>query len=130
LCLEQKRAWHIITPLNVSAMEKAAGYLIGQHDFTTFRAKDCQSRSSIKTIHEIRFTQDESLIEMHIRAPSFLHHQVRNIMGTLVLVGRGIWMPERVKTALEARDRAAGGPTAPPYGLFFVHIVYPAGRKT
>jgi tRNA pseudouridine38-40 synthase len=106
-------------------MEKAAQYLVGQHDFTTFRAKDCQSRSPIKTIHEIRFVQDGELIEVHIRAPSFLHCQVRNIVGTLALVGRGIWPIWRVKTALKAKERAAGGPTAPPHGLFFSHVVYP-----
>jgi tRNA pseudouridine38-40 synthase len=128
LCLDKKRAWHIITPLDVPDMEKAAQYLVGQHDFTTFRAKDCQSRSPIKTIYEIRFMQEGALIEMYIRAPSFLHCQVRNIMGTLVLVGRRVWPARRIKTALEAKDRAAGGPTAPPHGLFFARVVYPAKR--
>jgi tRNA pseudouridine38-40 synthase len=129
LCLERQRAWHIITPLDTPPMEEAAQYLVGQHDFTTFRAKDCQSHSPTKTIHTIRFLQQNSLIEMHISAPSFLHHQVRNIMGTLVLVGRHAWTPKRVENALEAKKRAAAGPTAPPHGLFFTHVTYPKAQK-
>ncbi|MDR0406488.1 MAG: tRNA pseudouridine(38-40) synthase TruA [Holosporales bacterium] len=125
LCLDRNRAWHITTPLDVAAMNKAAQYLVGHHDFTTFRAKDCQSLSPVKTIYAIHFTSEDSFITMHIKAPSFLHHQVRNMIGTLVQVGRGTWKPEQVKEALEAKARAAGGPTAPPSGLFFVRVVYP-----
>ncbi|MDR2412359.1 MAG: tRNA pseudouridine(38-40) synthase TruA [Holosporales bacterium] len=128
LCLEKNRAWSIRAPLDVSAMEKAADYLIGRHDFTTFRAKDCQSLSPVKTLHTLRCLRQGELITIHACAPSFLHHQVRNIVGTLVLVGRGSWPPERVREALATKSRAAGGPTAPPQGLFFLRAVY-AGEK-
>ncbi|MDR1267067.1 MAG: tRNA pseudouridine(38-40) synthase TruA [Holosporales bacterium] len=124
LCLEKHRAWSMRSPLDVAAMEMAVQCLVGQHDFTTFRAKDCQSRSPVKTLNAIHVARQEDRITIHVRAPSFLHHQVRNIVGSLVLVGRGFWSSEHFCEALEAKSRAAGGPTAPPQGLFFSHVTY------
>lgn len=108
-------------------MNEAAQYLIGTFDFTSFRASECQANSPIKTLEKLEVTrsiEDPLEIRIHTESRSFLHHQVRNMVGTLVLVGKGSWKPIRVKKALEACNRAAGGPTAPADGLYFVKVDY------
>lgn len=127
---EQGLVWHFKRPLDVAAMAEAARSLLGHHDFTTFRDSECQAKSPVRTLDRLDVLErpyDESggreiLIEAEGR--SFLHHQVRNIVGTLVLVGEGKWRPADVKTALEARDRTKGGPTAPAEGLALVRVEY------
>ena len=127
--LDAGRVWHVAVPLDVEAMGKAAGCLVGRHDFTTFRSVHCQSDSPVKTLDrlEVRKAGDEILIEAAAR--SFLHHQVRSMVGCLALVGRGQWTPEDMKAALEAKDRAALGLNAPPQGLYFVEAVYSAASS-
>lgn len=124
--LQKKRAWWIPRPLDIHAMEQAAQILIGYHDLSSFRGKNCQASSPFRTIHKIFFCKDPALqeIHMHIQAPSFLYHQVRNIMGTLVLVGQGRWTNETFHAALLCKKRCAGGPQAPPYGLYLTRINY------
>ncbi len=117
-------SWWVRAPLDAEAMDAAAKTLIGNHDFTTFRAAYCQAKSPVKTLDVLTVTRDGETIEIHARARSFLHHQVRNIVGTLKLVGEEKWTPADVKSALEKKDRAAGGPTAPPDGLYLVEVVY------
>ena len=117
-------AWHIPHPLDIKAMEKGAAFLIGTHDFSTFRTVHCQSKSPIKTLDEIRLTQENDTLLIHVSALSFLHHQVRNIVGTLALVGKGQWTPQEMQKALLAKDRTAGGPTAPPHGLYLTKVLY------
>lgn len=124
LALDATRAWHIVKPLDVAAMRDASRYLIGQHDFTSFRASECQSKSPIKTLDAIDFMAEHEDVTLHVMARSFLHHQVRNMVGTLAEVGTGKWKPERVKAALEMKDRRAGGPTAPAHGLYFTKVEY------
>jgi tRNA pseudouridine38-40 synthase len=128
---EQGRVWHFKKPLDLKAMREAAKYFVGHHDFTTFRASECQAKSPERTLDRLELFErpyDESggveiLIEAEAR--SFLHHMVRNIVGTLGLVGEGKWQqPQDVKTALDARDRTKGGPTAPADGLTLVRVDY------
>jgi tRNA pseudouridine38-40 synthase len=127
---DRSRVWQVPTPLDVQAVRQGAGHLIGHHDFTTFRSAMCQSNSPVKTLDEIRV---EVLpypggieLRFHLRARSFLHNQVRSIIGTLERVGSGAWPPDRVRDALEARDRAARGPVCPPQGLYLSGVVYAA----
>ncbi len=124
LTIDLNRAYHVPLPLNVDAMNKAAQFLIGHHDFTTFRAASCQGLSPFKTLEQAEFIKTGHLIEFHTRSKSFLHHHVRNMVGALCLVGLGKWQPIQVQTALLAKDRAAGGPTAPPEGLYLNQIIY------
>jgi tRNA pseudouridine38-40 synthase len=123
--IDRGRVWHIGDPLDTEAMAQGAAMLIGRHDFTTFRSAHCQSDSPIKTLDrlDVRREGDEILIEAAAR--SFLHHQVRSMVGCLALVGRGQWKPGDIKRALDARDRAALGFNAPPDGLYFVEATYP-----
>ena len=123
--LEAGKVWHVAVPLDLAAMEEGAAMLVGHHDFTTFRSVHCQSDSPEKTLDrlDVRREGEEVLIEAAAR--SFLHHQVRSMVGCLALVGRGRWKPEEIRTALEARDRAALGLNAPPHGLYFVEAIYP-----
>ena len=125
LALMADRAWHVPKVLDVVPMQEAAQLLIGHHDFTTFRAQYCQSKSPFKTMDEVTVTRDDELIIFHVRARSFLYHQVRNMVGTLMMVGTGQWTINDFKTAFEARDRSKGGPTAPPQGLIFWEVNYP-----
>ena len=121
-------AWRVRKSLDIAAMKEGAQYLIGHHDFTTFRSTMCQAKSPVKTLDEIRIeseiTSRQAEIRFHVRARSFLHNQVRSIVGTLERVGTGSWAPDDVKTALEARDRAACGPVAPPDGLYLAGVSY------
>jgi tRNA pseudouridine38-40 synthase len=122
--LDIGRMWHVPYDLDIAAMRAGAAHLIGQHDFTSFRATECQAKSPVKTLDRFDIVQDGELLAFEVGARSFLHHQVRNMVGTLVLVGRGKWKPEQVAEALQARDRSAAGPTAPPDGLYLVGVDY------
>jgi tRNA pseudouridine38-40 synthase len=119
------RVWHVHTSLDATAMHDAAQTLLGRHDFTSFRAASCQAKSPLRTLDRLDVTRDGDLIEVVAEARSFLHHQVRNMVGTLKLVGDGHWPVERVAAALAARDRAAAGPTAPAEGLCLTAVRYP-----
>jgi len=110
--------------LDVNKMQEAANYLLGKHDFSSFRASECQSNSPIRTVDKIDFIRDGENIEIRVSALSFLHHMVRNIVGSLILVGEGKWQPIKMKEVLEAADRRAAGPTAPAHGLYFVQVDY------
>jgi tRNA pseudouridine38-40 synthase len=125
LTLDRGRAWQVARPLDVARMQAAAELLLGTHDFTSFRATDCQARSPIKTLDRLIVIQDGEQIVIHAAARSFLHHQVRNMVGSLKWVGEGHWQPADLAAALAARDRRAGGPTAPPDGLVLSEVIYP-----
>jgi tRNA pseudouridine38-40 synthase len=124
LALERGRAWLVSAPLDAAAMQDAAARLVGRHDFTSFRATQCQAASPVKTLERLTVTRRGEAIEVAAAARSFLHHQVRNMVGTLRLVGEGRWTADDVAAALAARDRAAAGPTAPADGLFLVGVDY------
>ncbi len=125
LTLDRDRAWRVAVPLDAAAMHAAAQILVGKHDFTSFRAADCQAESPVKTLDALAVTRLAEEIEVTARARSFLHHQVRNMVGTLRLVGEGKWSARDVERALAARDRAAAGATAPAEGLYLVAVKYP-----
>ncbi|MFT8587012.1 tRNA pseudouridine(38-40) synthase TruA [Acetobacter papayae] len=116
--------WHVKSPLNAERMNEAASLLLGMHDFTSFRAVACQARSPLRTLDHLAVQRDGDEILVTAKARSFLHHQVRNMVGTLKLVGTGQWTPERVMQALAARDRSAAGPTAPAEGLYLNGVGY------
>ena len=119
------RVWWVYHPLNVEAMNKVAQNLVGKHDFSTFRASECQAKSPIKTLSKISVVRkDDDMIEVRVSARSFLYHQVRNIVGTLALVGQGKWSEEDFVRAFNACDRRCGGPTAPADGLYFDYAEY------
>jgi len=126
---DRGRAWHILNPLDIDAMREGAAHLVGLHDFTTFRSTLCQSKSPVKTLDEIsidsRPVAGGTEYRFHLRARSFLHNQVRSIVGTLERVGAGSWAPADVKAALDAKDRAACGPVCPPQGLYLTGVAYP-----
>ncbi|KQI67797.1 pseudouridine synthase [Loktanella sp. 3ANDIMAR09] len=121
--------WRVNHPLDAAAMQAGANHLLGRHDFTTFRAAQCQADSPVRTLDELRIetrdTHAGQLLHIHVRARSFLHNQVRSFVGTLERVGAGQWHPDDVKTALAARDRSACGPVCPPYGLYLAGVGYP-----
>jgi len=123
--LERGRVWHVAPPLDLDAMQAGGRHLVGHHDFSTFRDSLCQAKSPVKTLDVLDVTTDGEEIHIAARARSFLHHQVRNMAGTLKLVGLGQWRPDHVATALAACDRRAGGPTAPAEGLALVAVDYP-----
>lgn len=127
LTLELGRAWLVKSPLDTQAMHRAAQALIGKHDFTTFRSKQCQSQSPLKTLDSIAVRREGANVLIETAARSFLHHQVRSMVGCLALVGLGHWREEQIAEALAARDRTALGHNAPPEGLYFVEAVYPEG---
>jgi len=123
--LERGKVWHIPVPLDVGAMQAGARFLVGRHDFTTFRSVQCQSDSPVKTLDRLEVSRVGEEVHVQAAARSFLHHQVRSMVGCLALVGRGQWQPEDIRRALEARDRSALGFNAPPHGLYFVEAMYP-----
>jgi tRNA pseudouridine38-40 synthase len=125
LTIDADYAWHVSKVLDIAAMQQAADLLIGKHDFSTFRAQNCQANSPIRNMDKLYFTQEGAEIVMHTEARSFLYHQVRNIIGTLSLVGTGRWTIDDFKTAFAAHDRSKGGPTAPAHGLYFWAVTYP-----
>jgi tRNA pseudouridine38-40 synthase len=124
LALDSGRAWRVPVTLHADAMDEAARVLVGRHDFTTFRSAHCQSASPLKTLDKLRVRRLGERIEIEASARSFLHHQVRSMVGCLELVGRGKWTKSDLKAALEAKDRAALGFNAPPDGLYFVAARY------
>lgn len=123
--VERGRVWHVRASLDADAMQAAGQRLVGRHDFTTFRAAMCQARSPVKTLDKIAVERAGDEIRFHVEARSFLHRQVRNMVGTLERVGAGKWTAADVSAALAARDRSAGGPTAPAAGLYLVSVHYP-----
>lgn len=118
------RVWHVQVPLDAAAMRAASQSLLGRHDFTSFRATACQAKSPLRTLDRLDVTRNGEVIEIIAEARSFLHHQVRNIVGTLKLVGEGRWPVERVAAVLAAHDRTAAGPTAPAEGLCLIGVRY------
>jgi len=123
--LDHGRVWHIPVPLEVEAMREGAAHLVGRHDFTTFRSAQCQSDSPVKTLDRLEVSKVGEEIHIEAAARSFLHHQVRSMVGCLAMVGRGQWEPGDIEKALEARNRSALGFNAPPDGLYFVEAIYP-----
>jgi len=124
LALERGHVWHIVRDLDAEAMHHAAQALVGQHDFTTFRAAECQAKSPVKTLDRLDVRSLAGEIHIEASARSFLHHQVRSMVGSLKLVGEGKWHPRDVAAALASRDRSACGPVAPPDGLYLVRVDY------
>jgi tRNA pseudouridine38-40 synthase len=122
--IDRLRVWHVAPPLDLAAMQAGARHLVGRHDFSTFRDSLCQAKTPVKTLDALEVSRTGDEIHIEARARSFLHHQVRNMAGTLKLVGLGRWVPDDVATALAARDRRAGGPTAPAEGLYLVAVRY------
>lgn len=122
--LDAGRVWHVAVVLDADAMHAAAQRLVGHHDFTSFRATQCQAPSPEKTLDQLDVSRDGDRVVVTARARSFLHHQVRNMVGTLRLVGEGKWSTQDVSAALAARDRTAAGPTAPADGLYLTDVLY------
>ena len=122
--LDRNRVWHVPQELDINAMKKAAKYFKGNHDFTSFRATECQAKSPVKTLDKIKIEQVGEYIYLYFSAKSFLHHMVRNMTGTLVEVGLGRKNPKDIPQILKAKDRAKAGQTAPACGLYFVKVDY------
>lgn len=129
LTVDLGRAWHVKVPLDAALMQKAAQLLLGHHDFTTFRASHCQAKSPMRTLDRLDVHRIGEDIEVIAEARSFLHHQVRNMVGSLSMVGIGKWSMDRLVAAMEARDRAKGGPTAPADGLYLTAVRYAQGDR-
>lgn len=125
LALESQRAWKVPQPLDADAMHAAAQQLVGLHDFTTFRSAHCQSESPVKTLDRFDVRREDEHVLIEAAARSFLHHQVRSMVGCLAFVGMGRWIADDLQRALEAKNRAALAFNAPPDGLYFVRAVYP-----
>ncbi|MBX9883437.1 MAG: tRNA pseudouridine(38-40) synthase TruA [Novosphingobium sp.] len=125
LVLEAARAWRIAQPLDAAAMHEAAQVLVGRHDFTTFRSAQCQSASPVKALRHLSVRREGDHVLITAEARSFLHHQVRSMVGCLALVGEGRWTADDLRAALEACDRSALGHNAPPDGLYFMRALYP-----
>jgi tRNA pseudouridine38-40 synthase len=124
LALERDRAWKIARPMDAEAMHKAAQHLVGNHDFTTFRSTECQAKSPVKTLDQLDVTRAGDEIRISVSARSFLHNQVRSMVGSLAQVGEGRWSAEDLKKALDSKDRTACGPVAPACGLYLVRVDY------
>jgi tRNA pseudouridine38-40 synthase len=122
--LEAGKVWHVSTKLDAESMRNAAQVLVGQHDFTTFRAAECQAASPVKTLDKLEVTKRGEEIHIEASARSFLHHQIRSFAGSLKLVGEGKWTKADLEQALQAKDRSACGPVAPPDGLYLVRVDY------
>jgi tRNA pseudouridine38-40 synthase len=124
LALDQHRAWRVPRPLDAAAMHDAAQRLVGRHDFTTFRSTECQAKSPVKTLDRLDVTRDGDEVRVATMARSFLHNQVRSMVGSLVHVGEGKWSADDLAATLAARDRTACGQVAPPQGLYLVRVEY------
>jgi tRNA pseudouridine38-40 synthase len=124
LTLDAGHAWRVPRPLDAAAMQEAAQRLVGKHDFTTFRAAECQAKSPVKTLQSLDVERAGDEVTVTASARSFLHHQVRSMVGSLVMVGEGKWNADDLERALKARDRAACGPVAPPDGLYLMRVDY------
>lgn len=127
--LEAGLVWHIARPLNITQIQQAAELLRGRHDFSTFRAQHCQAKSPIRTLDEMTILAVDETILFTTQARSFLYHQVRNMVGSLALVGKGRWSVDDFAAAFKAADRSKGGPTAPAQGLYFLGPLYPAATE-
>ena len=125
--LDRGHVWHVGRALDVAAMQEGARLLLGSHDFTTFRAAECQAKSPVKTLDRFDVSRQGDEVVFYASARSFLHHQVRSMVGSLKLVGEGKWRPHSMAAALNARDRSACGPVAPPEGLTLITVDYPGG---
>lgn len=125
LVLEKNRAWQVYRPLDVQKMHDSAQALLGEHDFSAFRSSKCQALSPVKSIDKISVFEKEGVIEGHISARSFMHHQVRSIMGCLKMVGDGVWPVTGVEEVLTSCDRTKCAPLAPSCGLYLKHVDYP-----
>ena len=125
--LELGRVWHLPHGLDVAAMQEGAGLLLGHHDFTSFRASACQANSPLRTLDRLDVRREADAVVIRAEARSFLHHQVRNMVGTLAQIGSGRWAPPRMAAILAARDRSAAGPTAPAAGLCLLAVRYAGG---
>jgi tRNA pseudouridine38-40 synthase len=128
LALDRNRAWHVPLPLDADAMHEAAQSLLGKHDFTTFRSVKCQARSPVKTLDEISVERRAEEVWLYTRAQSFMHNQVRAMVGSLKMVGEGKWPVGQIAEALAACERTACGPTAPACGLYFDTVTFGARR--
>jgi len=125
LTLARGQAWRIPRPLDVPAMHEAAQRLVGKHDFTTFRSTECQAKSPVKTLDQLDVVREGDRVYVIASARSFLHNQVRSMVGSLVMVGDGKWRADDISAALAARDRTACGQVAPPDGLYLMRVDYP-----
>ena len=126
--LDRDQVWHVPVPLDVAKMADAAAVLVGRHDFNSFRSVSCQAKSSVRTLDALSVRREGEEVLIDVGARSFLHNQVRILVGTLALVGRGQWSRRDVEEALAARDRTRAGPTAPPQGLCLMEVRYgPSG---
>lgn len=124
LTVDRGLSWWVPVPLDLESMRDATEVLLGKHDFSTFRATACQANSPVKTLDQLDVTWEGQEIRIYTRARSFLYHQVRNIVGSLKMVGSGKWTKDDLKKALDAKDRRAGGPTVPADGLYLTNVVY------
>ena len=124
LALERMRAWAVFRPLDARAIDEAAQVLVGHHDFTTFRSTECQAESPVKTLDALTASRHGEIIRVEASARSFLHNQVRSMVGSLKLIGEGKWSAADLQAALDAKDRARCGPVAPPHGLYLVKVDY------
>lgn len=122
--LDRMRAWHVLKPLDIGLMQEAATSILGNHDFSTFRASACQAKSPIRTLEQLDVFRSGPEVIVETSARSFLHNQVRSMVGTLAKIGRGDWPVSAMRAALDSRDRARCGPVAPPEGLYFVRVEY------
>ena len=125
LTLDKGKAWLVTRPLDADAMHEAAQHLVGRHDFTTFRSVHCQANDPVKTLDQLDVSREGEHVIVRTAARSFLHHQVRSMVGTLSLVGLGQWEPQQVRDVLQAKDRQQLGLNAPPDGLYFMRAIYP-----
>lgn len=123
--LDIDHVWHVRRPLDAEAMQRGANYLVGRHDFSSFRAAACQANSPLRTLDKLEVRRVGQYVTIEAKARSFLHHQIRNLAGSLQLVGSGQWTPERLRDVLAACDRRQAGPTAPPEGLCLIEVGYP-----
>lgn len=122
--LEAGRVWHVAVPLDADAMHAAAQLIVGKHDFTTFRSAECQANSPLRTLDVFSVARQAEMIVITAKARSFLHHQVRSMVGSLKLVGENRWQPRDFRAALDARERSRCGPMAPPDGLYLTAVDY------